>query len=105
MYALIEPGTAAATPETVRYIGSTRKPLRARLAQHLRRPAKEVEGWITSLPCPPSVVLLDDLDGATAYEVIRREHERISEWRAAGARLLNTGRRPRWADDDLDPGS
>jgi hypothetical protein len=69
------------------------------LREHWTRPAKEVRGWLEALDRPPEIFLLDDLDGENAYVVISREYDRIDEWRAAGARLLNTSKRPAWVRD------
>ena len=83
----------------IRYVGSTRKSLEQRLRQHWSRPAKDLRAWFGELETPPAIFLLDDLDGEDAYTLIGTEYDRIDEWRAAGARLLNTSRRPVWVRD------
>lgn len=52
------------------------------------------------LTSEPTLLLLDDMDGADMITLTKREHDRIDEYRAGGARLLNTARRPRYAHGD-----
>ena len=101
VYALCEPGSAEPTPEAVRYIGQTRHGISARWPQHLRRPAGPIAEWLKSVNDEPVVLLLDDMAGANMIELTTREHDRIDEYRAMGAALLNTARRPPYAQ----PGS
>jgi hypothetical protein len=101
IYALCEPGCAKPTPKVVRYIGQTRHGISTRWRQHLRRPAGPVAEWLNSLAGEPVVLLLDDMAGANMVDLTAREYDRIDEFRAAGAVLLNTARRPLWAQ----PGS
>jgi hypothetical protein len=56
-----------------------------------------VRDWIDSLDGDPVLFVLDEMPGANRIELTRREHERIEEYRAAGADLLNAARRPRYA--------
>jgi hypothetical protein len=97
VYALCEPGSASPTPDVVRYIGQTRHGLSARWRQHLHRPAGAVAEWLKSLDDEPVVLLLDDMSGANMIDLTTREHDRIDEYRARGAVLLNTARRPPYA--------
>lgn len=100
VYALCEPGSTAATPKVVRYIGQTRHGTSARWHEHLRRPAGPVAEWLGSLDDEPVVLLLDDMDGADMIRLTTREHDRIDEYRANGAALLNTAPRPPYAHGD-----
>lgn len=97
VYALCEPGSTNPTPDVVRYIGQTRHGVSARWRQHLRRPAGPVAEWLKSLDGEPVVLLLDDMAGANMIDLTTREHDRIDEYRASGAVLLNTARRPPYA--------
>ena len=97
VYALCEPGSASPTSDVVRYIGQTRHGVSARWRQHLRRPAGAVAEWIQSLDDEPVVLLLDDMAGANMIDLTTREHDRIDEYRARGAVLLNTAGRPPYA--------
>lgn len=97
VYALCEPGSADPTPDVVRYIGQTRHAISARWRQHLLRPAGPVAEWLKSVDDEPVVLLLDDMAGANMIELTIREHDRIDEYRARGAALLNTTRRPPYA--------
>jgi hypothetical protein len=45
------------------------------------------------------VLLLDDMDGADMIELTTREYDRIEQFRARGATLLNTARRPPYAEN------
>lgn len=97
VYALCEPGFAKPTATVVRYIRQTRHGISARWRQHLRRPAGPVAEWLKSLDGEPVVLLLDDMAGANMIDLTTREHDRIDKFRARGAVLLNTARRPLWA--------
>jgi pimeloyl-ACP methyl ester carboxylesterase len=100
VYALCEPGTTTPTPERVRHIGQTRHGISTRWRQHLRRPAAPVAEWLRTLDDEPVVLILDDMDGADMIRLTKREHDRIDEYRAKGAALLNTARRPPFAGDN-----
>lgn len=97
VYALCEPGSTTPTPDVVRYIGQTRHGISPRSRGHLRRPAGPVSRWLESLDDDPAVLLLDDMSGADMIELTTREHDRIDEFCAKGAALLNTARRPSYA--------
>jgi hypothetical protein len=45
------------------------------------------------------VLLLDDMDGADMIELTTREYDRIEQFRARGAALLNTACRPPYAEN------
>lgn len=100
VYALCEPGSTTPTPDVVRYIGQTRHGISARWRGHLRRPAGPVRRWLESLDDEPVVLLLDDMSGADMIALTTREHDRIDEYRAKGAALLNRARRPPYAHRD-----
>lgn len=53
--------------------------------------------WIGSLDEDPVLFVLDEMPGANRIELTRREHERIGEYLAAGAAVLNVAPRPRYA--------
>lgn len=97
VYALCEPSSTTPTPNVVRYIGQTRHGISARWREHLRRPAGPVAEWLGSLDGEPVVLLLDDMDGVDMITLTTREHDRIDEYRANGAALLNTALRPPYA--------
>lgn len=98
VYALALPRTRKPAPTNVRYVGQTGHPVDRRFRQHVRGTrARAVRDWIDSLDGDPVLFVLDDMPGANRIELTRREHERIEEYRAAGAALLNAARRPRYA--------
>lgn len=74
----------------IRYIGKTIRPLEARLSQHVRyaRAANKrthKDNWILSLPAPPEIELLDEVEGDGCGEEIAM----IGIARALGARITN----------------
>lgn len=97
VYALCEPGSTMPTPDVVRYIGQTRHGISRRRTGHLRQSARPVGRWLNSLDEDPAVLLLDDMSGANMIALTTREYDRIDEYRAKGAALLNTARRPSYA--------
>lgn len=98
VYALALPGSRQPSAANVRYIGQTGHPVDRRFRQHVcRTRAQGVRDWIDSLDRPPVLFVLDDMPGSDRVELTRREYERIDEYRAAGAKLLNTSRRPGYA--------
>ena len=76
-------------PDGVRYIGQTRN-TRQRLADHLgavrKGGASPVAAWISSLPSPPAIMVLESVPASQSNT---RERAVIAQHRAAGVDLLN----------------
>lgn len=77
-----------ADPESpVKYIGKSVQPT-VRLADHLSsRAAKRVRAWMDTLPCEPTLVILEKCDSES--EALLAEKKWIAHYRADGYELLN----------------